>query len=157
MQTSSEFRAKHQVVASFRILRDSQAKSEYTIGYGSLVSSGPADVIDLNGDGMANFKTTANLEDDKASVLFDEPSLVAPSYPEIQRVAKEAGKDLLTREDFGQGLFLARLGVDGQGQDRKPVQTDLGTADFLVASRQPWDPSLRYAVDTTAGEFLLYQ
>ena len=160
MQISSEFRANHQIVASFKILRDAEAKEDFSMGWGSAVSTAPTDVIDLNGDGQANF-TALEKEGDGygkgGSVIFDEPSLVAPSYKEMQRVAQEAGKEVLTQDDFGQGLFMARLGAEGKGENTTPLRTDLSTAEFFVASRQPWDPGLRYAVDTKAGEFLLYK
>lgn len=160
MQISSEFRANHQIVASYKILRDAEAKADFSMGWGPALSTAPTDVIDLNGDGQANFKSVEKDGDgyrNGGSVIFDEPSLVAPSFQEMQRVAQEAGKDVLTQEDFGQGLFLARLGAEGKGEETTPVRTDLSTAEFFVASRQPWDPGLRYAVDTKAGEFLLYK
>ena len=160
MQISSEFRANHQIVASFKILREQQAEADFSAGWGPPLQTAPTDVIDLNGDGQANFKATEKDGDgykNGGSVVFEEPSLVAPSYKEIQRVAQEAGKEVLTQEDFGQGLFLARLGAEGKGEATTAVRADLSTAEFFVASRQPWDPGLRYAVDTASGEFLLYK
>ncbi|MFN8610633.1 MAG: hypothetical protein U0931_24040 [Vulcanimicrobiota bacterium] len=160
MQISKEFRANHQIVASFKILRDAKASADFAMGWGPPVQTPGTDVIDLNGDGKANFSSVEKDGDgyrNGGRVLFDEPSLVAPSLKEMERVAREAGKDVLTQEDFGQGLFMARLGAEGKGQDITQVKEDLSTAEYFVASRQPWDPALRYAVDTSSGEFLLYK
>lgn len=157
MQTSSEFRARHQVVASFKILRDAEAKRDFSAGWGEVASTGPSDVLDLNGDGQANFKCFAKSGESGGTVFFEEPSLIAPTLKEMQRVTGEAGKEVLTQEDFPQGLFMARQGAELTGETNRPLRSDLTTADFLVASHQPWDPALRYAVDTKAGEFLLYK
>lgn len=159
MLASSEFRTNNQVVASFKIIRQAQAQADFSLGWGPPLKSAPTDVIDLNGDGEATFKATEKDGDGYAhggSVVFDEPSLVAPSFAEIERVAREAGKDVLTQDDFGQGLFLARLGAEGK-DEVKPLRQDLSSAEFFLASREPWDPQLRYAVDVSAGEFLLYK
>ncbi len=159
MSISSEFRSTHNVVASFKILRDAQASADFSMGWGPALTTTPSDVIDLNGDGKADF-TTLEKDGDGATnggrVVFNEPSLMAPSYKEIQRVAQETGKEVFTQQDFGQGLFLGRLGAEGK-DEAVPVREDLSSAEFFVASRQPWDPELRYAVDTREGEFLLYK
>ncbi|MBS2038919.1 hypothetical protein JST97_28310 [bacterium] len=160
MQLSNEFRSNHQIVASYKILRDARASADFSCGWGPPLQTPATDVIDLNGDGQANFSSIEKGGDgykNGGTVLFDEPSLVAPSLKEMERVAQEAGKEVLTQDDFGQGLFLARLGAEGKGKDLTPVRQDLSTAEYFVASRTPWDPALKYAVDTKAGEFLLYK
>lgn len=160
MHLSSDFRSNHQIVASYKILRDAKASADFSCGWGPPLETPATDVIDLNGDGQANFTSFEKDGDGYrhgGSVVFDEPSLVAPSLKEMERVAREAGKEVLTQEDFGQGLFMARLGAEGKGKDCTQVRQDLSTAEYFVASRTPWDPALRYAVDTKAGEFLLYK
>ncbi|MBX3167743.1 MAG: hypothetical protein KF760_10045 [Candidatus Eremiobacteraeota bacterium] len=159
MHISNEFRASHNIIAAYKILRDAEAKADFSLGWGPPLNTAPTDVIDINGDGQANFTAVEKDGDgykNGGRVVFDEPSLVAPSYKEIEGVAREAGKEVLTQEDFGQGLFLARLGAEGKDEVNE-VRADLSSAEFFLASRQPWDPGLRYAVDTKAGEFLLYK
>lgn len=159
MQTSADFRSNHQIVGSYKILRGVTAQADFQMGWGTPLKTPAMDVIDLNGDGQATFQTIEKDGDgykNGGTILFDEPGFAAPKLSEMERVASAAGKDLLTEEDFAQGLFVENAGVQGK-DEATPVHQNLQSAGFLVASHEPWDPEVHFAVDLSQNEFLFYK
>lgn len=160
MQASAEFRSNHQILATYKIIKGVRAEADFQMGWGAKLTSPATDVVDLNGDGEAGYKAIPINGDgyrNGGKVLFDEPGFAAPRLSEMERVAQARGTEVLTQDDFVQGLYLETVGAEGKEGEGTPVHQDMRNASQLIAAREPWDPDARFAVDVKAGEFLIYK
>jgi hypothetical protein len=161
MSAIEAFRGQNTVLKSFPILRGAEAKEDFSAGWGQPCSTGPIDVIDLNGDGVANQPEVERKygRDEVKEVRVTEPALHAPSYQKLCDLAQEQGQPILTQENLGTNLYLYNPRV--VQVDDKTVQSyrdEYRPIDALVAENfDPKHPQASWALDTENHTLLIFE
>lgn len=161
MSAIDAFRAKHPVLQSFPILRAAEVSKDFSAGWGDPCSTGPIDVIDLNGDGVANQPEApkrSSRRDAPQEVRVNEPALHAPSYAKLCQLAEEQGQPILTQENLGTSLYVYNPRVvQLEDKSTQAFRDDYRPLDAVVAEHfDPKHPQATWALDTENHMLLIY-
>lgn len=159
MNTSANFHASNQILFRAPILRKTEASEDFSAGWGEAHSTGEVDVIDLNGNGSADYKATENYgSGDSNTVSLTEPAIVSPQLDKLEAFAKKNEAEVLTQDDLPQGIYVAETSASGPEKNVIRSQESLRPANTLVNDLpQEFDPQAKYAIDFAKGEFLVYK
>jgi FKBP-type peptidyl-prolyl cis-trans isomerase len=145
VDTSAVFRQNNEILYSAPILRGAQAKQKVT---GEVVTSEPADVIDINHNGKADC-TPSGLQ-----AQFTEPAIVSPKLDKLEAYVKEKGAEVVTQNDLPEGVFVSDQSFNKTGNS----DTSVKPLNTLVNDLTPkFDPNARYALDFNTNEMLVYK
>ena len=158
MNTSAQFHQTSHVLFRAPLLRKTQATEDYSAGWGNAHSTGPVDVIDLNGNGAADFSATQNHGSSETNtVALTEPAIVSPKLDRLEAFAQKSGAEVLTQDDLPQGVFVAETQCSGTEHEQAISQNNLRPLSTLVNDLpEEFDPHAKYALDFAKGEFLIY-
>ncbi len=161
MQTRADFASQNTILFSARILADSVAKRDFSAGWSQPLQTPAADVIDLNGNGQADFVVDdgeKHRDDRNHTIALQEPALYAPRLSALKAFATGQGAEVLTQDDLPNGVFVQDLGVrGGEEGPGTPVTVNVRPLQALVAAHDPYDPAAKFAIDVSSGEFLIYK
>lgn len=158
MNTSAQFHQTSHVLFRAPLLRKTEASEDYSAGWGNPQSTGPVDVIDLNGNGTADFSATKNYHSNETNtVALTEPAIVSPKLERLEAFAQKSGAEVLTQDDLPQGVFVAETQCVGTENERVISQNNLRPINTLVNDLpEEFDPHAKFALDFAKGEFLIY-
>lgn len=151
VNTSSEFRASHNVLFKAPVLPGLTVKQDFSAGWGTPCSLGSVDVVDLNGNGQAD------RVDKPETVALTEPVLLAPSWSALEQIAQRKGTEVLTESDLPSGVFLGDP-VAVQHEEAVENRTDsIRPLSFVAAQHASADhPETHWAIDVASHELLIF-
>jgi hypothetical protein len=168
-QNSSSFLQGKDIKFSAPILKDSSAQVQ---GEGwKQIQTQPSDVIDINGNGKADFNTQTvhQVQNQKSGwkdtgsstkVQLTEPALYFPTMKHIEQVAAEHGNAEIVTQEMLPEVYVAFPNATGGslGADTVCSETNVQPLrTFLGHHLDNASPTLRYAFDVKNHTIVAYE